>query len=262
MAISNGSASLDGVMAKIDRAEEHLTELDTELGRYMDSEPYVPVIYQKPQGRRFSVAWRVIEQPPVRLSVVAGDVLSNVRASLDYLAWELVKAAGNTPSVKQPRTQFPILKKRPKNSVIIRPGIDPAAQAVVESVQPYHEGEFANEHPLAILNELANRDKHRHLNLAVASMMNAEVYLSNPDGSVRIGGQFVPDVVHHDDVIGQFLLPVGESIPKDWNIEASGTTFVQLDEPGPWVDEPILMIVGVTLVYVKETLLPKFDGFF
>jgi hypothetical protein len=118
------SDSLAGVVAKLDRAEEHLTELDTELGRYMDSEPYTLVRYQKPQGRRISVAWTVIEQPPIRLAVIAGDVLFNVMSSLDHLAWELVKAAGNTPSVEHPRTYFPILKIPPTNPVIIRPSID------------------------------------------------------------------------------------------------------------------------------------------
>jgi hypothetical protein len=244
-----------GIVAKLDRAKERLIELDDMVADYLDSHPYSPVIYHKPGTQSFSIAWRVVRQPPNGVAIVVGELLYNLRSSLDHLAWQLVKEAGNTPSVKAPRTQFPIFTVRPAGPVTIPPGIDGAAQAIINEVQPFHEGQFADEHALAVLNELGNRDKHRHLNLAVANLIESEVYVSDPTAGWRIGGRFVPGLVEHDDVIGQFTLPEDTPVDPKWEIEASGKTFVRLDETGPWDDVPLTLVLEAALIYVTAEVI-------
>ena len=59
-------------------------------------------------------------------------------------------------------------------------------------MQPYHSTD-PSKHPLAVLNELDNIDKHRHLNLLVATVGEVDVVLHRPDGGTitrRHGGPY------------------------------------------------------------------------
>jgi hypothetical protein len=83
------------------------------------------------------------------------------------LVWELVRSANNEPDE---RNQFPICTKRsyfndPKKAGLLR-GIDPAAVAEIEALQPYHAPGGFHEHPLFALNKLTNINKHRRVLLA------------------------------------------------------------------------------------------------
>ena len=59
--------------------------------------------------------WRIRDRTPEEekkfadLSLIYGDILSNLRGTLDYLIWQLVLAAGNQPTE---RTSFPCVKRR------------------------------------------------------------------------------------------------------------------------------------------------------
>src|SRR5437667_11229671 len=44
-------------------------------------------------------------------------------------------------------------------------GIDPKAQAIIEGLQPYQTGAAWRRHPLWLLTELSNLDKHRLLHV-------------------------------------------------------------------------------------------------
>ena len=77
--------------------------------------------------------------------------------SLDHVVYLL---AGG----KNKRTQFPIAKT--ERDWICKPegwlkGISKAARDEIESLQPYKRGDRARLHPLAVLNDLNNTDKHR-----------------------------------------------------------------------------------------------------
>src|SRR5688572_12484690 len=75
---------------KIDRAEEHLKELEHAVGRYCDRHPYKAV--ERMEGNQQGSVWRLrfTEQPDPWLTVIAGDFLYNVRSGLDHLAAALV----------------------------------------------------------------------------------------------------------------------------------------------------------------------------
>lgn len=105
---------------------------------------------------------------PLDFSLISGDALNNLRASLDYLAWQLV-AVGNDPNPKAPhRVIFPILSTESQwlSAVGDRlPGIRPEHRAIVQKHQPYIWKDKASEHPLTWLAELSRMDKHREIQL-------------------------------------------------------------------------------------------------
>lgn len=160
------SSRLAGIEAKIGRAQMHLEEFERLSQRYVDSHPYSirDEEYLNDKGfmeRSFTID--SVEVVPPDLSLIMGDCVQNLRAALDHLAWQLVLATGNTPT---DNTKFPILDsgltasgnpRRPG----VSGGVNPKALAVIERSQPFKRTDGPKNHPLSILRDLSNIDKHR-----------------------------------------------------------------------------------------------------
>ncbi len=126
--------------------------------------------------------------PPVRdWATTIGDVAHNLASSLDLLAKQLYfvgrdfsqpgGADGELAKRRERDVAFPCCKRPkdwPKAADRHLPLVGPAARAVIEGAQPYHAGKDERDpavrrHPLWVLHELWNRDKHEALNLAVVA---------------------------------------------------------------------------------------------
>jgi hypothetical protein len=124
----------------------------------------------------------VIESPPPpeHLSLIIGDFLTNARAALDYIAWELAVRHFDPlfdPEARSDKmaASFPIVDIPSKHSKHMtelgRRKIPAAAIKAIESVQPYNAGY----EPLLWLNRLVNGDKHHVLTLTVVSIKTAQL---------------------------------------------------------------------------------------
>src|SRR5579863_1060828 len=98
-------ASLNSVQFKIFRATQHIESLQSEIKGYFNSKPGKMV--RQPHDREDEVVFRfVVDSPiPARFGLIIGDILQNLRSSLDYLIWELVLAANCEPNKNN---MFPI----------------------------------------------------------------------------------------------------------------------------------------------------------
>jgi hypothetical protein len=165
---------LDGAHAKLGWAEKHFETLGTQWQAFVDTDPYGLHLHRDLDARTIWVYFRVLKPIPEEIALIAGDVVQNLRASLDYVASELVDARGGDPL----RAQFPIYvterpfihdvrfrkktrRRGPLNSI-------PATSdewAYIERLQPYQRGNLrqAKTDPLYALAYLSNRDKHRAL---------------------------------------------------------------------------------------------------
>ncbi|MCO4273828.1 hypothetical protein NG701_05185 [Pseudarthrobacter sp. HLT3-5] len=245
---------LTGIRAKIDRAKEHLLQLDDELHMYLDLDPIALVRQIQPDGETSVMAVQVTSQPPVSLSVLVGEIAHQLRSAVDHIACGLVLAAGNTPTR---RTSFPVCKTRPIR-LAVDGGVSSEALTRVDDVQPYQQSE-PTAHPLYVLNELWNVDKHRNLHLTALMLKDTHAFLSSPNGSSLVGGQFQTGVVGDDCIIGAFGFANGEINP-DLEITAMGLSFVALDESGPWPnDYPVQSLLENLYDYVSTDLVPKFE---
>jgi len=162
-------------------------ELDDETGEI--------VVYGKP-----------LREPPVEgWGAIIGDVVHNLRSALDHLVWALTLVNGHTPpAVIPPKPQpgsewkdirFPIyafdFRKRypsgrripwrfkPPNSLW---GVRPALRADLQRLQPFNHGKRAPKMPLAVLDELWNIDKHRHLHLVYYFVDLQNVFFADRPG--------------------------------------------------------------------------------
>lgn len=199
---------------------------------------------------------------PADLTAILGDSIHNLRVSLDYLAWQLVKATGGTPTLgRRGTTCFPILEKpRMYNRAVTYPEINPAVpdkcRKLLDEIQPYKRATPAN-HDLAILNNLDIRDKHHELLIAVIGI----------DGPVGWWGEaepinFNPGPYRDRDEVLRFTTP-GTHGKADFNATFRFT--VRFDEPtaGAWrLNVGASVIVRNSLRYIEDEVLPRFRGFF
>jgi hypothetical protein len=181
---------------KLERARVHLDALYDKVGAWIDREPYrvvdepdpEPPLEPIPDGflvRRFRID-RAAEMP-AEFSLLIGDCLFNLRASLDHLALALARAhSARTGTVmtndQVGSSEFPIFYDRPMkpNEEQRKIGcVDPAACAAIRLMQPYQRGDGYTSDPLWQIHEMNRIDKHRALTVCAAE--------SNMDGTSKIG---------------------------------------------------------------------------
>lgn len=150
-----------GPRAKVDRAKEHLAEFKRAVDGFIASEPYKFDTVDDAGGLRHIVL-KSHEPLPLRLSTIAGDIVHNLRSSLDVL----VTCAGMLESNELQNLKFPIYRERTdfeKRALKGDWNHSPRAARFVKLLKPYERGLDLGHHghTLVLLNRLSNLDKHR-----------------------------------------------------------------------------------------------------
>jgi hypothetical protein len=159
-----------GHVLKVARADEHLQTLAAEIHWWVGSDPYRITEEIDPETSNRTLSAEPFGNPPLKLSLVIEDVVHNLRSGLDHLALALAEANMGTaaPPEVEELSQFPICSTRDKfkNGRRSRIGCaHPKAQAAIKRLQPYRRCDAWEQHPLWILRELSDFDKHRRLPL-------------------------------------------------------------------------------------------------
>lgn len=172
---------LDGCVSKLNRAYRHIQELKSEISRFhgaglREADDYrVTFAELDPQTGENILRLKVLRQPDLLdWGVIAGDAIHNLRSSFDQLIEQLTIGHGGTPLS---HTSFPVFSDPVRFKLLVRKGpqrgspdfrsglfqvrgVHPDAQAIIERMQPYHRADY-RDHPLWLLHELWNMDKHR-----------------------------------------------------------------------------------------------------
>lgn len=158
-------------LLKLSRAHGHLDDLQAKISQWLNGNHHTIRRHRDPD-RPDHLSIRVTAQdlPAEPFALLVGDILHNLRGCLDHLVYALAfKHTKPLPDEFAKGSQFPIYgdkrlwqSDRPRR---IR-GIHPDAQAIIESLQPYHRGKDFASHPLWVLHDLSNIDKHRLLLVA------------------------------------------------------------------------------------------------
>lgn len=145
---------------KLNRARSHIGELQNEVRAYLLSEPFNMEIVDAPtftNGKKWLV--HLHHEVPLYLSPIIGDVIHNLRTSLDLLACELVRANGKSDK----GVHFPFADSAAALSEAIKDKnmhrAKPAVIALINQVQPYTGGN----HALRAIHDLDVMDKHQAL---------------------------------------------------------------------------------------------------
>jgi len=142
-----------------------LDQLDAEIARFLRRDTYEVAQDFDPETGRCTLHFVVRHRPPLSWSVSIGEIVHNLRSALDHLACQLFREAGGGDC---DATKFPILVSDSDTGFEKwinqwLPRLPEGAEAELRELQPYKRGDEASRDPLAILNRLANDDKHRLL---------------------------------------------------------------------------------------------------
>lgn len=157
---------LDGAYIRLNRAIEHFTELKSLDEAYIDKETDFVAkeikLTVNPETGAPQVRYpaRAGHQVPGIFSVIVGEIIYNIRASLDYLVYELARSDSG---IEQQTTQFPIQSTQEGfrgNRKRFLKGVNDAHMAAIERLQPYNGTEWTKR-----LADISNPDKHRHLSV-------------------------------------------------------------------------------------------------
>jgi hypothetical protein len=152
--------------AKLNRAFEHMVELEAQTKAFSRTRPVI-VELDAPDDDGFHLArLRVVREPPIDLGVTAGEIVHQLRSSLDQLMTELVLrhtgSRGETPL-------FPIhTTEKGFNEFVkgqrLKDLVAPRHLAMLREVQPYQD---LNRPGLSVIvsylegiNVFDNADKH------------------------------------------------------------------------------------------------------
>ncbi len=157
--------------AKIERARGHDDSLQAIITpAVLGDEPNLVQLSAKLDTQSGYHVFRVAaiqEDWRLRVGVLLGDIIHNLRSALDYLYWQLYCTYVRIPqSHREAQTvQFPIEDARQQlaNKRVHVRNIPPRQWAVIEDAQPY-QGTDDSRRALKALRELSNRDKHQVLN--------------------------------------------------------------------------------------------------
>jgi hypothetical protein len=174
-------SGIPGARRKLERALFHAAALRAEVDAFREQSPYDFDMKSlgNPRGQSdFRVLFKVAEAaPPIPAdwALITGDILTNTRAALDHAIHKHVRS--QDPTLRPWRIQYPIVDAEQDFAQKAAWFSDDVRQ-LVEDSQPY-KADDPSGHPLRILRELVNIDKHR--DLVLANYSTDEVTISPGD---------------------------------------------------------------------------------
>lgn len=242
-------------MHKLFYSNVHLHTLYSDLTRYLD-DPLDAISCEEDDAGNPLITVGAGSEVPSIIRLRAGDVVQNLRSTLDYLVTELVVANRGVPTDKNAfpvcdssRTSFDAATKSRLK------GVSPSAVSLIESLQPYHfrEGN-ENYSVIFILDELANINKHRNILLARkrAVPLDQMEVIDASGTTIGFDVRLAPD----DETVSRLLT---EAIKM--KVSKKISVFVAFDE-GPARGLEVSALLTGLITQIGTEILPLFAQFF
>ncbi|RDI73198.1 hypothetical protein Gocc_3077 [Gaiella occulta] len=159
----------------------HLDDLEGRIDAYLRTQPIQIREQHDRDGVTRHIQWiaTTSNEPPAELGLIVGDWAQNVRAALDYTVYELVRRETGDDDPRW--TQFPIIVDEARyagQEQTRLPGAPAWSLPVFRGLQPFSDGADAAYHPLAVLADVSNRDKHRLLHTAATEIAGSQARVS------------------------------------------------------------------------------------
>ena len=161
-----------GIAKKLDRADESIFNLHTEISKFFGESKYPSIPKPDTQGWQEAINYHKALTVPKRFSVLSGEIVHHFRSSLDHIVWYF-----SSPAYRNSRAdaiEFPIFRKplssknRPRFERKIEGITNPRVLKTIIDLQPYQRGSGAINDPLCIIHDMDRFDKHRELTIVTA----------------------------------------------------------------------------------------------
>lgn len=236
---------IKSIRVKVERAKQHLRDLETARDGFIASTPYAIQSEFNPQTGYDEFTVTNIQTPPDEIGTIVGDAIHNLRSALDHLAYQLVLANRQNPSSQ---TCFPIYDDAAKYNSGRTGKLKGMAQDAIDAIdniKPYLGGEDI----FWYLHKLDIADKHHALLFTITCVTEI---------SLQVQGGF-----HQPG----FRIP-GFAAPKFGKPLKEGDVFF-ISEPGAYGDADFTfdaalatqdVIEGKPLIKLLQHMIDKVDN--
>jgi hypothetical protein len=258
---------LVGCYIKLLRAREHLTTLRETIDS-LGPHPYEIVEERNLQtlDRDFRLVGtadiQVFRRRIPMLPVIVGDVIHQVRSSLDHAVWQIAK-----PAIEK-KTAFPIClhesgsgstfygsSKEPGVGLRCLKNVSQPAFEYIESIQPYKR--LGEQDELWLLDELWNKDKHRALIVLDRPTWRDTFIISTANGRDLYDGEIKPNPTDDPDI----LLRLDSKSDSEVSFNPNPPLHVNFGEAGPLNGRAVVQVLVELHRYVTGIVLPGLERF-
>jgi hypothetical protein len=251
------------------RAEEHLAAVRAEVDFWREGD-ICTLGGEFKSDTQYAITMQERIAPPIRLSVLIGEVAACLRSALDHQVFALVERFDSERAADPDRARwisFPIFesttttsrsgKEKPISFGSLS-GIPELIQTIIKGNQPYDRGDDAPRHPLAVVNRLANTDKHRTLLLTSAYFTKGGHFgLSTPHNPMlrqsMVVGAFKPGTeLIAFDLTSQDLATAGCKSPEDVQVYGYAAAGVAFGEPEMDTTREVPEILEECVAFVRR----------
>lgn len=253
---------LDGCRAKLVRAQETLDALEREAATYLSKDQ--PLLRLEKQHMNGGLEYVFVAygdpNPPLRFSVITGEIVHHMRSSLDHLVHALVTRNGEHPTRQH---QFPICSTEKAFKQACQRGqindVGATARKLIQNVQPFTTP-TPDDTVLYVVSQYDNADKHRLL-----VVVTAVGYLGE---TITIGtNEAIAETEERKGKIPN-IVGFGDIGPKKLTSEGVVVFSIRLAEPAPELtaDAPLVLQLAldqcgrVKLAPLIQTLRYILDG--
>ena len=197
------------ITLKILRAREHSVSLEQCLHEFVARNPYKVATRLDEQSRKPIYFVSAVEPVPDVIPLIVGDVLQNLMAALDHLAYQIVCKDSNDQPPNPNWIYFPIADDKAKydaKKTGKMAGAQPASIAKIDALNPYQGGDDL----LWSLYRLNNIEKHRLL-LTVGSQAGG-IHLGQLMAA-NLPTEFPAEARSAMQKMNQFLMPANKGFP-------------------------------------------------
>jgi hypothetical protein len=240
----------NSVIGKIDRARQHLDALDSEVRMFIESEPYEIRHEVNTETNEKVVVFHPTRSIPWPLPYILGDLVHNLRSSLDHAVYELTIRHCGAP-VRG--SEFPVFDDRDKFQQYaprkIR-GLREITRTIIEQLQPYNlRKEGTRESILWWLHQLSIIDKHRTVHLCRIQASQAQIMFIRDVTfkSERGITQTIPGILADGAVLARWF-PAGVA-DKEADTEVQIAIDIAMDET------VVPSLAGQRIITVAEQLI-------
>lgn len=256
-------AYLDGIKAKLERADENINNLNLELTRFLRDNYRIGHQFNI-QARKYIFTAHGESEVPPRFSVLIGEIVHNLRSILDHVVTQLaaIGPGGGNPYV----LEFPICRtpekfKQSCQSGKIK-GVTGSAATLIEELQPYRTSDPVDTSSLLILHDLNRSDKHRLLVVVVAvvQMANTLVFTKSKTAMdvIDMSPPIPPGLRPHKDGAEVFVVSFGKNFDPEMEMNSNFSFQVAFDQNATLKNRPVIEI----LVALRDAVVMSVLKFF
>ncbi len=247
---------------KLHRARQHLQTLNAQIASFGERDPYSFVEEHHPERGEHIVRIKINREPPAMWSTTIGDCLQDMRSALDHLAYALAVKHSGEPERPQD-IQFPIYGKRcdfrrdrPRRIGLLHP----RAQALIQSMQPYRRWQDPDRHVLAVLNDLANIDRHRAIHITPAILTETTVDIASAHNILVENAEVTFGSFEDGTQIARFSIrATGPN--AEMHVEVSPEFSIAFDHSGPAKGAFVVESLATLRRGIAEAVFPPLERF-